>query len=340
MKLSMKSLPQNRIPLLYAAAALLLLCVAVLSLFLGGTSLSLAALIKALLEGDRSAVAVRIFVYVRLPRTLAATVCGAALSCAGALSQSALQNRLASPSILGVNAGAGVAITVATAFGVVGGIFTSLFAFFGALVATGLVALFSHRFGLSRANVILCGVALNALFNAITSALITLLPDVGVMSNDFRIGDFSAVTYRGLLPVSVIVLVALAFSFTLSNELDALTLGDEHALGIGISVYRMRTLLLLLIALLSGAAVSLCGLLSFVGLIVPHAIRLLGVHKSAHLLPLSALVGAAFVTLSDTLSRTLFSPYEIPVGVLMAILGAPFFLFLLFSRKGEAYDRM
>ena len=170
--------------------------------------------------------------------------------------------------------------------------------------------------------------------------MITLLPDVGVMSNDFRIGDFSSVTYRTLLVASVIILLATAVSFTLHNELDALGLGDERAYGLGISPHRMRFLFMLLIALLSGASVTLCGLLSFVGLIIPHALRMLGVYQAKHLLPLSVLLGGAFVTLCDTLARTLFSPYEVPVGILMAVLGAPFFLFLLFSKKGEAYDRM
>ena len=160
------------------------------------------------------------------------------------------------------------------------------------------------------------------------------------MSNDFRIGDFSAVTYRTLLWATVIILVAIAISFTLTNELDALTLGDERAISFGLSPHRMRMLFMLLIALLSGAAVSLCGLLSFVGLIVPHILRMLGVFKSKHLLPLCVLLGGAFVTLCDTLARTLFSPYEVPVGILMATLGAPFFLFLLFSKKGGQYDSM
>ena len=336
----MTFLRHNRIPLLYAATAVLLLSVAVLSLCLGSTKLDISALLRALLDGNSDHSSVRIFLYVRLPRTLGALLSGSALAVSGALAQGTLHNRLASPSILGVNAGAGVAITLATAFGILGGFMTSLFAFLGAILATAIIVLFSKKFGLSRANVILCGVALNAFFNAFSSALITLFPDIGVMSNDFRVGDFSSVTYHTLLPAGLIILGSLAFAFTLSNDLDALSLGDERAVGLGLSPHRMRMLFMILIALLSGASVSLCGLLSFVGLIVPHALRMLGVYKSMHLLPLSALLGGAFVTLSDTLSRTLFSPYELPVGILMAAFGAPFFLLLLFSKKGEKYDRM
>lgn len=340
MKHSSKNFLHNRIPLLYTATSVLLVSVAVLSLLSGSTTLPLFELITSLIRGELASSSARIFLYIRLPRTLAALVAGGALACAGALAQGTLHNRLATPSILGVNSGAGLAITIASAFGVIGGMLTSVLAFSGALSATLLIVFFSKRFGLSRANVILCGVALNSLFGALTSAIITFFPDVGVMSNDFRVGDFSSVNFRSLAPASVIILVTLAFSFTLSNDLDALSLGDEGAFALGLSPSRLRLLFMLLVSLLSAAAVSLCGLLSFVGLIVPHALRMLGVGKSAHLLPLSALLGAAFVTLCDTLSRVLFAPYEIPVGILMAILGAPFFLFLLFSKKGEKHGRM
>ena len=340
MKHSSKNFLHNRIPLLYTATSVLFVSVAVLSLLSGSTFLPLSDILASLFSGDLGSSTTRIFLYVRLPRTLASLIAGGALACAGALAQGTLHNRLATPSILGVNSGAGFAITIASAFGVIGGVLTSVFAFFGALCATALIVLFSKRFGLSRANVILCGVALNSLFGALTSAIITLFPDVGVMSNDFRVGDFSSVSFRALLPASLIILVTLFLSYTLSNDLDALSLGDESAFALGLSPSRLRLLFMLLVSLLSGAAVSLCGLLSFVGLIVPHALRMLGVQKSGHLLPLSTLLGATFVTLCDTLSRVLFAPYEVPVGILMAILGAPFFLFLLFSKKGENHDRM
>ena len=122
--------------------------------------------------------------------------------------------------------------------------------------------------------------------------------------------------------------------FTLSNDLDVLSLGDENARGLGLHTERTRTVMLLLSAVLAGAAVSIAGQLSFVGLLIPHALRRLGVTRSVHLLPLSALLGAGFVTLCDTLSRTLFSPYELPVGILLALVGTPFFLILLIRKKG------
>ena len=132
----------------------------------------------------------------------------------------------------------------------------------------------------------------------------------------------------------LIVAVVIGILQTLHNELDVLTLGEENAKGLGMNTPLMRTLLLLLAALLAGCAVSLAGLLSFVGLLVPHAVRRIAGSKSSHVMGLCAIYGAAFVCLCDTLARTVFAPYEIPVGIIMAYLGAPFFVFILIKGKG------
>ena len=162
----------------------------------------------------------------------------------------------------------------------------------------------------------------------------TLVPEVSIMSNDFKIGDFSAVTYAKILPAAAVILISVLVVMTLSNELDVLTLGDDNAKGLGLNTGVTRTVFLILSALLAGCAVSVCGLLSFVGLIVPHAVRRAASAQARHLLPLCALFGAGFVTLCDTLSRTVFAPYEVPVGIIMAFLGAPFFIFILIKKKG------
>ena len=275
-----------------------------------------------------------IFLYSRLPRVLACFVSGAALAVSGAVIQGVLSNRLASPSIIGVNSGAGLAVTVCAAIGAYGSWQIALFSFVGAFAAVSVIALGAKRWGASRGTVILAGVALNSLLNAFSSAIVTLDPDAGVMSNDFKVGDFSAVTYGGLVPACLLIAAALAVVFTLSNELDIMGLGDENARGLGVNTKRMRPLFLILVALLAGAAVSLAGLLSFVGLVVPHAVRMMGGRASKHLLPLSAIVGGGFVTLCDLVSRTAFAPHEIPVGIIMAFIGAPFFIFLLIGKGG------
>ena len=236
--------------------------------------------------------------------------------------------------MIGVNAGAGFAVTLAGALGILGGISLSLFAFLGALLSVALVSLGAKKWGASRGTVILMGVALNSILGAARDAVTVFVPDTAIMGASFRVGDFSGVSYARLTPAAFLILLTALLLFTLSNELDVLSLGDENAYGLGLRADRARAFLLILSAMLSGAAVSLAGLLSFVGLLVPHAVRRLSGCASKHLLPLSFLFGAGFVSLSDTLSRTVFAPYEIPVGIPMALIGAPFFLFVLLKKKG------
>lgn len=324
----------KRIKLLYCIGFLLLLGAAFAGICLGNTVISLSELISAFSKGLSSSADGRIFLYVRLPRTVASLVCGAALAVSGAVIQSVLANRLASPSIIGVNSGAGLAVTLCTAFGIYGGFRFSLFAFCGAFAAVMAVSLLARRIGASRGTLILLGIAVNSLLNAVSDTVVTFIPEVGVMSNDFKVGDFSAVTYSRLLPSAALIAVSLVLLFTLTNELDVLSLGEDSAKSLGMNTALVRTLFLMLAAVLAGCAVSLAGLLSFVGLIVPHAVRRLAGSKSSQLLPLSALFGASFVCLCDTAARTLFSPYEIPVGIIMAFLGAPFFVFILIKGKG------
>jgi iron complex transport system permease protein len=140
-----------------------------------------------------------------------------------------------------------------------------------------------------------------------------------------------------VIPAAVLTLLALLVLITLAGDLDALRLGDEAAQALGMHTGSTRMILLLLSALLAGAAVSICGLLSFVGLLVPHTVRRLGISESKHLLPLCALFGAGFVTLCDTLARTVLAPYELPVGIIMAFLGAPFFIVILVKGRGGVH---
>ena len=332
-----RSWKNNRIVTLYCVAAVGVLSVFLAGLFLGSTRLSWGELWNAFFGADETSAAVRILWYVRLPRTLAALLCGAALSVSGAVLQIVLANRLASPSIIGVNAGAGLAVTVCSAFGILGGFLLSLYSFLGALAAVLAVSFGAKKWGASGGTVILMGVALNALLGAASDSLITFFPEVGVMSNAFRVGDFSSVSYRVLAPAAFAVLGALALLFTLIGALDVLSLGEDSARGLGMRTGLFRFLFLVLSAVLAGAAVSLAGLLSFVGLLVPHAVRRLGAWQTKHLLPLCALFGAGFVALCDLLSRVIFAPYEIPVGILMAFLGAPFFLIILVrGRRNDA----
>lgn len=275
-----------------------------------------------------------IFRFVRLPRTLGCLLAGAALAVSGAIIQGVLHNKLASPSIIGVNAGAGLAVTLCCAFGALSGWAIAGSAFLGAMVSVLLIVFTAEKAGASRTTVILGGVAVNAFLNALSEAITTLIPEVGMMAGDFRVGGFGSVSYVRLTPAGILIVLALLAVYSLHNELDVLALGEEMARGLGMDVKKIRTLLLVLAALLAGAAVSFAGLLGFVGLIVPHAMRKFAGNESRHLLPLCAMGGGAFVTLCDTLARVVFAPFELPVGILLSVLGGPFFLLLLVKRKG------
>lgn len=319
--------------LIFLAAAGGCLLSALLSLCLGAANLTVAQLWQALCGGPRDT-AGYIFWYSRLPRTAACLLSGGALACAGCILQSVLGNKLASPGIIGVNAGAGLAVTVCCAAGALSGWTVSLASFGGAVLAVLTVVLLARKTGASRTTVILSGVAMNSILGALRDAVTTLVPEAAMLSGEFRVGGFSSVVSARLLPAGILITAALAIALTLCNELDVLALGEETAQSLGMPVKRMRTVFLLLAALLAGASVSFAGLLGFVGLLVPHAARRLVGSESRFLLPLSTLLGAGFVTACDLASRLLAQPYELPVGIVMSVIGGPFFLVLLLKKKG------
>ena len=326
------SMDKRKQTVFWAAAGLCVLAV-LLSLCLGAALLSPGQLWQAVWAGPNHT-AGYIFWYSRLPRTAACLLCGGALAASGCILQSVLGNHLASPGIIGVNAGAGLGVTLCCALGALSGWTVALASFGGAMATVTLVVLLARKTGASRTTVILAGVAMNSILGAFRDGVTTLVPEAAMLSGEFRVGGFSSVVPARLIPAGILILAALAAAFTLCNELDVLALGEETAQSLGLPVKRMRTLLLLLSALLAGAAVSFAGLLGFVGLLVPHIARRFAGSESRMLLPLSVLLGAGFVTVCDVVSRMLFAPHELPVGILMSVIGGPFFLALLLKRKG------
>lgn len=314
-------------------AALLCLTAALLSLCLGAVWIPMGRLWDAFCAGPQETAGF-IFWYVRLPRTAACLLAGAALSVSGAVIQTVLHNRLASPSIIGVNAGAGLAVTLCCALGFLSGWAIAGAAFLGAMITALLIMLVAQMTGASRTTVILGGIAVNAFLNALSEGITTLIPEVGMMSGDFRIGGFASVAYIRLLPAAVLISVALGVLFLLHNELEILGLGTETAHSLGLPVAAFRIGFLVLAAALAGCAVSFSGLLGFVGLVVPQAVRKITGGDIGQELPVCALAGAGFVTLCDLLARVLFAPYELPVGILLSLLGGPFFLWQLLKPKG------
>lgn len=324
---------KKKVRKVFLIASVFCLASALGSLCLGAAKLSLWQIWQAVCGGVQSGYEGYIFWYVRLPRTAACLLAGGALAVSGVIIQAVLANPLASSSIIGVNAGAGMAVTLCCAFGVVSGWFIAGASFIGALSAVMLVAIVAQKKKASRSTVILGGVAVNSFFNAVSEAITTLIPEAGTLSSDFRVGGFSSVSYLQLLPASVLILLAFAAAMTLCSELDLMNLGEDTAQSLGLSVKKMRTVFLGLAALLAGASVSFAGLLGFVGLIVPHIMRRIIGSESRYLVPLCMIGGAGFVTFCDVLARVLFAPYEIPVGILMSFIGGPFFVWMILKRK-------
>jgi len=324
---------KSKSALMLTGAAAFLVIAAVLNICLGASGISLGELFRALAEGPGTTKAARIFWYVRLPRTGACLLAGAGLAVSGAVIQKVLANNLASPGIIGINAGAGLAVAACCAFGTYAPWAVAGTSFLGAMAATFLVVIVARKSNASRTTVVLGGVAVTACLNAVTETIVTMVPDAALASVDFRVGGFSSVNQARLLPAAVLILAGIAVICTLTNELDVLSLGDDAAQSLGLRVARMRNGMLTLAALLAGASVSFAGVLGFVGLIVPHMARRIIGNDSGRLIPFCALLGGGFVTICDLASRLIFAPYELPTGILMSFLGGPFFIWLLLKRK-------
>lgn len=324
----------SRVRLLAVTLALLLPAAALFSLCVGASGASLTQGLADLLRGVSSPAA-RIVRYIRLPRVLAAMLAGAALAASGVLIQGVLGNPLAGPNVIGVNAGAGFFTLLCACLLPSAATLLPAAAFAGALLTSLIILLLADRMGASRITVVLAGVAISSIFSAGSDLITTLSPDTTLGMSAFMIGGFSDVSTARLRTAALYILPALAISLLLAGDLDVLALGDEVAASLGLRVRRTRVLLLAFASVLAGAAVSFAGLLGFVGLIVPHAVRRVVGGEHRQLLPLSMLGGALFTLLCDTAARTVFAPYEVPVGILLSLVGGPFFLFLLLKgRKG------
>lgn len=266
---------------------------------------------------------------IRLPRTIVAMLVGVNLSLSGAILQAVMKNPLADPHIIGISSGAGLfGIFVMMIFSDAGALVTPA-AFVGAMLAASLIYILAWKDGIRPIRVILAGVAVSAFLGAGISALLIFYSDRVHGALLWMVGGLSARSWQHveiLLPYSIAGTLA---TFLAARHLNVLQLGDEVAKGLGLRVNLVRTILTAVAALLAASAVCVVGLLGFVGLIVPHTARLILGSDYKILLPGAATLGAAVVTISDTVARTIFAPTELPVGILMAMLGAPFFLYLL-----------
>ena len=271
----------------------------------------------------------------RLSRAIIATFIGSSLAIAGALMQAITRNPLASPSIMGINAGALFAVTIAlTVFSVSSLVNLMWIAFLGAGLAAFLVYILSSvgREGLTSMKIILAGAAITALFVSITQGIL-VLNETGLQEVLFWIaGSVSGRSLDMLLPILPFIILASIIAFLLSNSINILAAGDDIARGLGQKVIYMKIIITFIFVILAGSSVAIAGQIIFVGLMVPHIAKLLVGLDYRWVIPYSSLIGASLLLISDIISRFVIMPSELPIGVVTALLGTPFFIYI--TRKG------
>lgn len=313
---------------------LLVVFCAVMSMCLGAVQVSFRDILTILTGRQNGTKAAHILLLARLPRTCGCLLAGMALAVSGAIIQSVLNNPLAAPNVIGVNSGAGLMVILFSALAPANVALVPAAAFAGALLGVMLVLFIGEKTGASRITLVLSGVAVSNIFSAGIDAVITFVPDVLNGYSDFRIGGFANLSMNRIIPAFWLIVVALLVVLSLSHELDILNLGADTAQSLGLPAKKLRLLFLILAAALAGAAVSFSGLLGFVGLIIPHIMRKVVGEENHILIPSCALGGAALVTICDLLARIVVAPYELPVGIVLSLLGGPFFLWLLLRQRG------
>lgn len=308
---------------------LLLACCGVFfSLTKGASTITLNEIIAILLQPGSDPQS-QIIWNIRMPRTIVAALVGINLSLSGAILQAVMRNPLADPHIIGISSGAGLAgVIIMILFPALEYLITPV-AFAGAMLAAVCIYILAWKNGIKPVRIILAGVAVSAFLSAGISGLMIFYSDRVHGALMWMVGGLAARSWPHVHIILPYAVLGLLLALAGAAYLNILQLGDEMARGLGVNVEVTRIVMTAVAALLAASAVSVVGLLGFVGLIVPHAARLLIGSDYRFLLPAAGLLGIATVTLSDTFARVIFAPVELPVGIIMAFLGAPFFLFLL-----------
>ncbi len=314
--------------------ALLLGCGLLASARWGSVAISWAELGRVI-RGQAAGTAAEAIFDLRLSRSLLAGLVGMNLGLAGALLQGIMRNPLAAPNIIGVTAGAGLAATAVIVLTSGLPLFLPPAAFAGAMATAVVVYLISWQpgAGTSPMRMVLAGVAISAMLGAVTSFLMVVFNDRVGQVVMWMSGNLAARGWNHVQMVWPYTLVGLAGAVLLARPLDLLQLGEQSARGLGVPVEWTRVLAMAAAALLVASAVSVAGLIGFIGLMVPHMMRMLGGHRHGYVVIASALGGALLLVWADLAARLMLAPMELPVGILTAVLGGPYFVFLLYRRK-------
>jgi len=328
-----------------AALAAATILAALASLSLGPASLSLADIAAALRGSDTASPHAATILYdIRMPRTVTGLLVGAALGVAGAMLQGLFRNPLADPGLVGVSAGAGFAAAAAILAGAavlpaalapLSAYFVALSAFAGGLATTVALYLIATREGqTSVATMLLAGIAIGAFAAALTGLLLFLADDRQLRDITFwMLGSLGGGTWRSAAAAGVLIVPVLVLAPAIGRALNALQLGEAEALHIGVEVQEVKRRIILYTAAAVGAAVAVSGVIGFVGLVVPHLLRLSIGPDNRYLLPAAGLLGASLLIAADIVARTIVAPAELPIGIVTAAVGAPFFLWLLLRRR-------
>lgn len=323
---------------IYVSAGLLLVLagVALLSVLIGTSAADIRGLFFGGLHGAEARQAWTILIAYRLPRTLLAGAAGGGLAGAGVVFQGVLRNPLADPYLVGIAAGGALGAVISIVlFGEAWVLGTSICAFAGSLLAVAIVyGLATAKRGAGYINtVILAGIIVAAFMNALMLLIISVSGSDEMQRILFWLmGDLSLADYKKVVIAGAFVLAGWVVIYLNANRLNLLIAGDDTAAYLGLNVFRTRTFLMAVAAMVTGVVVSVSGTIGFVGLVVPHAMRLLFGPDNRILLPASLLGGAAFLVAADAAARIVAYPVELPVGVITALAGAPFFLYLLVRR--------
>ena len=317
----------------FTVLAVLFVFLSMLSILFGSTTIDLLSMLKG--DNDK---AYRIIMHIRLPRTVGAILSGCALAVSGVLIQAVLNNPIASPNIIGVNSGAGLAaVLLITAFPTLIS-YIPVAAFLGALTSCFIIYLFSLKSGADKITIALVGIAVSSILSAGINLVKILFPDSVFDADLFLIGGLSGVTLKKLILPAILIFFAVLISVILSRATDIITLGDETAQTLGINTKVFKFALLVIASVLSGSAVSFAGVIGFVGLLVPHIARKFVGTKHRLLIPAVSLMGSCLVLICDLFGRLIAAPYEVSVGIILAFLGGPFFIALIFSKRKNRYD--
>ena len=305
-----------------------------MGLMFGSVPLKLSDIFSCLIGSDTGSTTYVLLTAVRLPRVIGGMLAGIGLACAGVILQGVMNNSLASPNTIGVNSGSGFAVMLSLLLFPDKIHFQPVFAFVGALLTTLAVFSLAYLADSSRTTIILAGITISSFLNAGINTIKLLDTDITINLTSFLIGSLSGLTISKLVLPGLCILAAFSVCLFFAQPLNILGLGDDIARSLGLRVSFTRFVLLILASIMAGCVVSYAGLLSFIGLIVPHICRRLFGNDARFLLPCSALLGASFVIFCDLLGRVIAAPFELPAGIIMAFVGGPFFLYLLLKKKG------